>query len=313
MAASSGNDRVRDVIVVGCGAAGLSAALMLGRCRRDVLVCSFGAPRNAAAVALHGYPTRDGISPKEWAQIGRAELTRYATVDVIDAEVRSASRVDDHFVLVLSSGSELRARKLILATGVQDELPEVEGLAALYGKSVFHCPFCDGFEVRDRALAVYAKQVDGTGLALSLLTWSADIILFTDGSRGPSRARVRELERQGIVLEKCPIDRLVGEDGLLRSVNLASGVTVARDALFFASTQRQRSTIAAALGCRAHRAGTLIVNASECSTVRGVYVAGDATRGEQFVVVAAAEGVRAAVALHRELCAEELARSPASR
>jgi thioredoxin reductase len=134
-----------DVIIVGAGPAGLSAALVLGRCRRRVLVCDSGEPRNAASHGLHGFITRDGIKPKEFLRIGREELTQYETVELRDATVVAASREDDGFEVTLAGGERIASRKLLLATGVVDELPELEGLDQFYGRSVFHCPYCDGW------------------------------------------------------------------------------------------------------------------------------------------------------------------------
>src|SRR5687768_7612451 len=144
-----------DVLIVGGGPAGLSAALVLGRCRRRVLVCDAGRPRNAASHGLHGFLTRDGIKPSEFLEIARQQLRPYDTVELKQTEVTSARRLANGFELTLANGESVSARKLLLATGVVDELPALDGLPDFYGRSVFHCPYCDGWEVRDQPLAIY--------------------------------------------------------------------------------------------------------------------------------------------------------------
>ena len=152
-----------DVIVVGAGPAGLSAALMLGRCRRSVVVFDNSKPRNAASRALHGYLTRDGIAPADFLQLARGELAQYDSVEIRSEEVTAAEcRPGDGFVVTVASGGTLRARKLLLATGVVDNLPDIPGFREMYGRSVFHCPYCDGWELCDRPLAVYGRGARGS-------------------------------------------------------------------------------------------------------------------------------------------------------
>src|ERR1044072_4531742 len=169
------SEKLFDVIIVGAGPAGLSAAQILGRCRRDVLVCDAGHPRNAASHALHGYLTRDGLAPAEFLRIARDELQRYETVELRQAEVVDADAVADGFAVKLASGETLKSRKLLLATGVRDELPNIDGVSEFYGPSVFHCPYCDGWEPRDQPLAVSGRGENGSGLALELLLWSRNL------------------------------------------------------------------------------------------------------------------------------------------
>src|ERR1051325_6140674 len=170
-----------DVIIVGAGPAGLSAALVLGRCRRRVLICDSGHPRNAASHALHGYLTRDGIPPAAFLEIGLEQLQQYETVRLQRSAVVEARRLDNLFEITLNSGQRLASRKLLLATGVIDELPQINGLQDFYGTSVFHCPYCDGWEMRDQPLAVYGRGENGAGLALELKLWSQQLVLCTDG------------------------------------------------------------------------------------------------------------------------------------
>jgi len=295
---------VFDVIVVGGGPAGLSAALMLGRCRRRVLVCDAGRPRNSRTDAVHGFLTRDGIAPAELVALGRRELATYGIL-FEQIEVASASGSSGQFRVQFSNGRQETSRFLLLATGVTDELPLISGLEACYGRSVFHCPYCDGWERRDRRLVALGPGKPGAGLALSLKTWSSDVLVCTNGSRIEPRLRER-LQRNGIQYRFELIDRLDHDQGLLRSVRFRSGETVERDALFFSSGQHPQCDLAASLGCAFNRRGTVSTGTLSNTNVPGVFVAGDLSHDAQFVVVAAAEGVKAAMAINQALQREDL-------
>jgi thioredoxin reductase len=293
-----------DVIVVGGGPAGLSAALMLGRCRRTVLLCDRGEPRNRRSRALHGYLTRDGIAPSELNALGRQELTQYG-VEFLSVGVKGAAPRRPGFDVALADGRRERARFLLLATGVTDELPPIDGLAECYGQSVFHCPYCDGWEQRDRRLAVLGTGTKGVPLALSLKTWSASVMLCTNGTRVEAAAR-RRLARNGIELHAARISRLEHQDGRMTAIALANAVRLPCDALFFTTGQYPQDDLAARLGCRFNKRGTVNTGTLSETNVPGVFVAGDASRDAQFVVVAAAEGAKAALAINQALQKEDL-------
>ncbi|HEX2217511.1 MAG TPA: NAD(P)/FAD-dependent oxidoreductase [Gemmatimonadales bacterium] len=294
-----------DCIVVGGGPAGLSAALMLGRCRRRVLLCDVGAQRNIRSHGLHGYLTRDGTEPSEFLRLARAELGRYETVECRDIEIVEAVREGSGFALCAADGARLTTRKLLLATGVVDELPDIDGLDQLYGTSVHHCPYCDAWEWRDRPLAVYGRGEEASGLALSLTFWSPDVLLCTGGDELPGEAAAR-LYAAGVKIREEPVVRLEGRDGKLDHIVFARGEPVARSALFVASGQRQRSNLAERLGCRFTEKGTVDTGTCEATNVRGLFVAGDASKEAQFVAVAAAEGSEAGMAIHKALMKEDL-------
>ena len=296
-----------DVIIVGAGPAGLSAALMLGRSRRRVLVCDSGHPRNAASRAMHGYLTRDGMSPREFLAVAREQLRRYETVELRDVEVREAAcRPDARFHVTLADGGEHTARKLLIATGVADNLPDIAGFRELYGRSVFHCPYCDGWEVRDRPLAIYGRGARGLGLSLELTGWSRDLVLCTDGPCEIDDEGLARLARNGIALRQDRIVRLEGADALERVV-FATGDPLPRHALFFTTGQTQQSQLALGLGCEVNEKGTVRTGKYESTHLPGLYVAGDASRAVQWVVVAAAEGAEAAFAINTDLLKEDLA------
>ena len=295
-----------DVIVAGGGPAGLSATLMLGRCRRRVLLCDTGEPRNRYSHALHGYLTRDGIRPADFNSLGRAELTKYG-VECRTVGVSGAERVDGRFRVSLGDGRVEESRFLLIATGVTDDLPPIPGIDACYVLSVHHCPYCDGWEWRDRPLAVLGKGISGVRLALSLKTWSQDVTLCLDGSRLDRRGRER-LERNGIAMRPAKVGTLEHADGMLTAVTFVSGAPLAADALFFTSGQHPQCDLATRMGCVFNSRGTVNTGTLCETNVAGVFVAGDASRDAQFVVVAAAEGVKAALAINQALQQEELVR-----
>ena len=293
-----------DVLVVGGGPAGLSAALMLGRCRRRVLVCDLGQPRNRKSHALHGYLTRDGIAPPEFNDLGRRELPIYG-VELRTVGVTGARQVDDHYRVSLGDGTEEAARFLLIATGVIDDLPAIGGFSDCYGRSLFHCPYCDGWEVRDRRLAVFGRGREVTGLSLGLKTWSQDVVACTNGGK-LDRRQYERLAANGVAVRTERIARLDHEDGVLTSVAFISGDPLPRDAMFFTTGQHPQSDLAVKLGCTLTSRGA-VKTGSLCDTnVPRLFVAGDASRDAQFVVVAAAEGVKAAVAINKALQAEAL-------
>jgi thioredoxin reductase len=293
-----------DVLVVGGGPAGLSAALMLGRCRRRVLVCDLGQARNRRSDALHGYLTRDGIPPSAFNELGRQELPAYG-IELRTMGVTGARRVNEHYRVTLANGAEEDTRFLLIATGVVDDVPAIDGFRECYGRSLFHCPYCDGWEVRDRRLAAFGTGKAIAGLALGLKTWSPDIVVCTHGSPLDRRLRAR-LADNGVAVRPERIARLDHEDGSLTRVVFASGDALERDALFFTTAQHPQSDLAIRLGCTLTHHG-VVRTGTRCDTnVPGVFVAGDASRDAQFVVVAAAEGVKAAVAINMALQAQEL-------
>ncbi len=296
-----------DVIIVGAGPAGLSAALVLGRCRRRVLICDAGHPRNAASLALHGFMTRDGIEPAEFLHLAREQLAPYETIELRQTEVTDARRLASGFEVTLRTGELISSRKLLLATGVVDDIPAIDGLADFYGRSVFHCPYCDGWEQRDQPLAVYGRGENGLGLTLELLLWSRDLVLCTDGPSQLSGEELQRLTGHNIALREDRISRLEGSDGALERIVFAKGDSLARSAMFFSTGQRQASGLAGKLGCKFTEQGCVDTGDYETTNVPGLYVAGDASRLVQFVIVAASEGAQAAVAINKELMKEDLA------
>jgi thioredoxin reductase len=289
-----------DVLIVGGGPAGLSAALILGRSRRRVLLCDSGEYRNASARAVSGFLTRDGVSPADLRRIGREQLRRYDTVEIRDVAVRDLAAVEGGFEAQLGDGSSVRAGQALLATGVVDRLPRVPGLAELYGRSVFHCPYCDAWEVRDQPLAVYGHGRGARALAVELLGWSGNVLLCTDGRRVRREDRLR-LEQSGITVREERIERLEGQDGVLERIVFRNGAPAERRALFLSRGNDQRSDLAQRLGCRFTRKGKVATGRFEITNVPGLFVAGDASGDVQLAIIAAAEGARAAFAINQRI------------
>lgn len=282
---------------------------MLGRCRRTVLVCEAGPTRNARASALHAYLTRDGTPPAEFLRLAREDALKYPTVAIEQLEIVDARRGRSGFTVVTASGIELKCRKLLLATGVVDVLPPIEGLSELYGSSVHHCPYCDGWEWRDQPLAVYGRGDEGYGTALGLTVWSSDVVLCSDGPSALSNDQKEQLDSLGIEVLEGPVSRLDGRNGLLERILFADGTSLTRRALFLCLGQHQRSDLAARLGCRFNPKGAVDTGSCEATNVPGLYVAGDASKEAQFVTVAAAEGAEAGMAINRALLKEDLAQN----
>ena len=293
-----------DVVIVGGGPAGLSAALILGRCRRRVLLCDAGTPRNASAKALHGFLTRDGTPPLELLQLGRTELSQY-DVDVRNGSVTGVEPLEALFEVTIERSERIRAQAILLATGVCDQLPSIPGVRECYGISVHHCPYCDGWEHRDQPLVVLGRGPGAAGLALSLKTWSDRVTLCTDGSPPRlQRAEHEQLAQRSITVRREPVTRLEHENGRVTQVTLRSGEPVACGAVFFSSAQAQQADFARRLGCEFTQKGTVKTDHLGKTCVPRVYVVGDASRDVQFAIVAAAEGAKAGVAINKALQAQ---------
>lgn len=307
-----------DTIIVGGGPAGLSAATALGRCLRRVLVLDNGEYRNAAAQHMWGYLSRDGIPPAQFREIARQQLARYSSVALRHATVRAVGIATDNtrgadggsrFWVELEGGERLIARKLLLATGVVDEIPQIEGIERFYGTSIFHCPYCDGYEVRGQAIAIYGQGYDAAAFTLEMTVWSRDLVLLTDGPGALADEDRDRLRRYGISVREEHLLRLEGTGGQLERIVFDTGAPLPRQVMFFSMRQRQRSPFPAQLGCQFTAQGGVETNEHEATCVPGVYVAGDASKREQYAVVSAAEGALAATAINEALTREDLARA----
>ena len=301
-----------DVLIIGAGSAGLSAALTLGRCRRGVLVAGSGPTRNAPSGAVHSFFTRDGIQPTQLLHLGREQLAPYPNVEVRELKVKLLTKLTDGFRATGENGQghavQLTARRILLATGVEDVLPPLPGFRELWGSSVLHCPYCHAYEVRDQPLAVYGRGKAVVGLAMLISRWSADVVVVTNGPGHLTDYARQRLRRQGIAVREEPLARLVGTaQGGLRCIEFTDGTYLERSALFLHPPQEQRSPLAAALGARITHKGAVWVDKNAQTTVPGLYAAGDMVPGQQQALLAAASGSKAAICLNEALTKAEVA------
>lgn len=305
-----------EVCIVGAGPAGLNAALVLGRCGRDVIVFDSGQPRNAVSRGLHGYLTRDGVNPHDLRQIGRRELAAYPSVRLVDQPVASAQRRPDGFEVATADGRIARSTLLLLATGRIDVLPDLPGFREFYGRGVYHCPYCDGWEHRGRQILVYGDGPGVVEFALELLTWSRDVALCPPAPRKFTARELETLRTNGIRVPDPPLVALAaGPDGALATARLADGTALPCNAVFFTSELPQKSPLAQSLGCRLDAAGSVVCTQHAATGVPGLYVAGNVRGGIHLAIMAAAEGAEAAVAMNTALAERALHRpagSPAS-
>jgi thioredoxin reductase len=301
-----------DVVVAGGSWAGLSAAMQLARARRRVLVVDAGRPRNRFAHRSHGFLGQDGRTPAEILETARAQVLAYPTAALRrDEATRAVRRDGGDFEVALASGSSVRARRLVLATGIVDELPGLPGLRERWGVSVLHCPYCHGYEVADRRLGVLAVGEMSVHQALLLPDWSADVTLFTNGAVEPDAAQRAALAARGVRVESRPVVELLGDGPALAGIRLRADhgapeadAVVPLDALFTGPRTRMASPLAEQLGCAFDDGpfGPVVrADAKRETTVPGVYAAGDAARVPHNATWASADGVTAGISAHQSL------------
>ena len=295
---------IYDAVIVGGGPAGLAAALALGRARKRVLLCDFGPRRNAAAVHIHNFVTRDGTPPHEFRRIGREELEAYPNVEVRDVAIEAIDGERGAFQVRLAEG-EVAARRIVLCTGMVDELPELPGFRELWGTSIFQCPYCHGWEIQGRAFGALVSSVEMLEFALLLRGWSGRVVALTDGKFAlPSEVAAR-LRSGGVEVDERPLARLItGEAGELERIEFVEGDPLPLQVLFARPPQRQVA-IVQSLGLSLDPAGFVIVDEVSRETSRsGIYAGGDLTTPMQGAVIAAASGVVAASMLNHALTVE---------
>lgn len=305
-----------DAIIVGGGPAGLSAAIPLGRMLRSTLVLDSGEPRNAPAEHMHNFLSRDGTPPSELRKVSRQQLERYTTVEIRDVPVTSARQLPEGgFEMTLAGSESVQGRRLLLATGVLDELPPIEGLAELWGLGVFHCPYCHGYEVRGTPLAVLGGTPAAAHLALHLRRLSDDVVLCTNGPVELDPALADALARQSVEVCREPVVRLDHRDGHLERIVFADGTSLARGAMFCTTaTMRQRSDLPSQLGLAMLPDGLVEIDMMSRTSLPGVLAAGDMARRADFgqmpaVIAAAASGTFAGAVIDKELVAEDVGMS----
>jgi thioredoxin reductase len=300
------HDRTRtpvvDALVVGGGPAGLSTALVLGRARRSVLVLDTGKPANAVSNGVGGLLGHERVLPADLRRSGREQLARHPNVEVRDGAVLDVASRRDGFQVKLEGRTAVRTRALVLAHGLRYDPPALPGVEGLWGRTVFHCPFCDGWEVRDRPLAVHGNGPAAARSALVISTWSDDVLLCTDGPADLGASEREALARAGVRVREERVRELAGRAGWLDRIEFETGPAEPRDAMFVRTVRDQPNGLAAALGCELTEAGTIAVDADGRTGVPGVFAAGDAaTEHSRSVANAIGSGSRAAYAVALDL------------
>lgn len=294
-----------DCAIVGAGAAGLNAALVLGRARKSVILLDDNRPRNAVTQKSHGFITRDGVSPSEFRRLALEEVLRYPSVQHLVNEVTDIRKSGDEFELLLQSTEHVRSKKLILATGLREEFPHIDGLSQFYGKSLFNCPFCDGWELKDQPLVIVSENpiiLEKVGI---FYNWSQDLIICTNGHYYTTDEQKDRLKSKGIAVIEKPIAAFTGSDGKLEKVCFEDGTDVKRTGGFITPKWIPRATFQAQLGYQTIDFGGIVTDAMGRSTVAGVYAAGDAAYVlPSQVIYAAADGNRAAASVTMDIALE---------
>jgi thioredoxin reductase len=309
--------RVHDVVIVGGGAAGLSAALVLGRARRRVAVIDAGQPRNAPAAHMQGFLGSDGLPPAEFLARGRAEVARYG-VDLVTGTVTAiapcasapkSTSAQRRFQVTLSDGSLLETRAVLVTTGLRDEVPDIPGVRGRWGRDLLHCPYCHGYEVTDQPIGILAGDPATTAESLAhahiIRQWSDDVVFFANGATVPAGQREQLVARAiGIVDE--PVVSLAVEDDHLIGVVIDGGRIVPRSAVFVRPQFVPNDTLLVDLGCKVRDTGWVHVDGTGATSVPGVWAAGNATNPRAQVITAAGEGSAAAIAINNSLVDEEI-------
>lgn len=288
-----------EVLIAGAGPAGLSGALLLGRCRRRVLLCGVSGQRNRSSRAIHGLLGSDGTSPHAYLEAAHNELLRYPTVEARHTNVTGIEALGAGFSFKCCNGTCGTASKILLATGIVDELPSIPSIEMFYGTSVHHCLYCDGFEHHGHRVAAYGRGDKAAALALMMKHWIPDVVCCSDGVV-PCDRLFTKLQKHEIPLRAEPIVGVQGYAGRLEEILFAEGTSLRCDAMFFATGSHQGSDLAERLGCRRDEKGGVITDpATEETSVPGVYVAGDVSRDVLLVAIAVAEGAKSAVAINK--------------
>lgn len=295
-----------DCIIIGGGPAGLNAALVLGRAKRKVLLLDENKPRNAVTHASHGFLTRDGIKPSAFKATAYADLRKYPNVEWAQVRVCAITKEQGGFSVDTENKDTYQARKILLATGLKDRLPDIAGIEQFYGSSLFPCPFCDGWELRDRPLVVICENERVLHLGKLIWNWSNDLVICTNGQRFLTDEQKKPFLVNGIEIIEEEIAALEGEDGQLQNIRFTNGKKIKREGGFVAVDLQQAAAFGEALGCTYNEQGGIKTDTFGRASVEGVYASGDATfNGAQQLILAAAEGSKVGAGIVMDLVGEE--------
>lgn len=297
---------VFDCAIIGGGPAGLSAALLLGRAKRNIVVFDHNKPRNAVSHSSHGFITQDGISPQQFRVLAQQDLAQYPSIQMIGHKVAHIAQVEAGLFEIVTQNKTYTCRKVILATGLKERLPAITGIEAFYGQSLFGCPTCDGWEMRDKPLVFVTESVYAFHMVKQIYHWSEDVVVCTNGQRIMSAEQKQVLEAKGIAVNEQVIARLVGEDGQLEEVLFQNNASIQRSGGFVTTSWQQGSKLAELLGCAQNERGAIETDEVGRTSVEHVYAAGDnAVIEPAQMIIAAAEGNKAAIGVNMDLIMED--------
>ena len=296
-----------DCAIIGGGPAGLNAALILGRARRNVMLFDNDNARNAITQESHGFITRDGIKPKKFREIAHKEIARYPSVISANREVTSVSKKKSKIELVTSKKERYESKTIIISTGLKDVLPSIDNIHDYYGKSLFHCPYCDGWELRNKPLVIIiGEQAQGFHFIQTIYNWSKDLIVCTNGDLFENSGQKRFLNNKGIRIIEYKIKKFVGKNGQMEKVVFENGESASRRGGFVMPQMIQASDFGKQLGCKYNSLGGIAVDSFGRTNIKGIYAAGDASVvNPAQIIIAAAEGVRAAAGVNSDLTQKE--------
>jgi len=289
-----------DCAIIGGGPAGLSAAQVLGRARKSVIFCDDNRPRNAVIQRMHSFLTRDGVDPREFRRIAHEEVSRYPSVTFRDAHITSLEKNDATLCLTVQEGETIEAKTVILATGLKEVLPEIKNIHDFYGKGLSGCAWCEGWELRDKALVLITESDHILHMAKLVYNWSQDLLVCTNGRESLTHIQKQELQHKGIAIIEQPITELIGKGGQLEQVVFQDGTAVRREAGFVGPQWIQATTFGAELGCAMNAMNAIAVDPFGRTSVKGVYAAGDVTFS-MSLITATAEGYRAGTGVYTDL------------
>ncbi|MGY5343226.1 NAD(P)/FAD-dependent oxidoreductase [Paenibacillus glucanolyticus] len=293
-----------DAVIIGGGPAGLSAALVLGRARKQVVVIDEGRPRNKVTRETHGFLTRDGISPSEFRRIAKEQISVYPSVRFVEDTAAAVTGVDGDFQITTGQGTIYHSKKLLFAVGKKDSPLDINGLADVYGKSAFVCPYCDGWELRDQPLVVISNGAGAFHFAKLIAGWSERYTICTNGPDEWTEEQREELKQHNIPVFNAPIESIESSGGMVEQVVLEDGTRIPCTGIFFAPKLVSGSDLPASIGCEFNEAGSIVADAYGKTSVPGVYSAGDAATEMYQAIAAASSGSIAAAGLNGELLAE---------
>ena len=299
--------RLFDCAIIGGGPAGLNAALVLGRARRNTILFDNNRPRNAVTQESHGFITRDGIKPQEFREIAHKEIGKYPSVLYEKEEITSITKKDQLFELVTSNNELYQSKTIIISTGLRDVLPDIENISDYYGKSLFNCPYCDGWELRDKPLAVIIEeQTQGFHFIQTIYNWSKDLIVCTNGKPILNPDQKRLIQNKGIKIIENKIKNFEGKNGQMEKIHFENGESIIRKGGFVLPQPIQASDFAKKLGCEYNSSGGISVDFYGRTNIPGVHAAGDASVfAPAQLIIAAADGLKAAAGVNRDLIQKE--------